>query len=363
MRFELEVDSREEQAKTKWARQTQYLPFSAEMNFRSFKGEAVSYESVAEVFLRGTNVFGRSFEGEVLARLNEVGYEAVELTAVEQAGAARIEVRQAGRGARTPLRKLSQAQQRTLTLLTYVTLIERSKTAATLLVDDFAEGLDFESAGRLTTLVLEIAQAAPLQFVLATDDPTPLLGLQGTSAVEAPRKGASAQEAQALESALGRFTDLVRRAAPDMPVDLLTDQPRRLEKELGAGAAGGLGYALLLLGARRVSAVEQVLRDCGFTVAAARSDLVVTGAGKVDWSTLAGSVVSGVAAATLETGRPTVLMAGECLVGRRETMSLGLAGTYAVAETPREVEAMVADPVATLAARTARVARTWSPGR
>ena len=84
---------------------------------------------------------------------------------------------------------------------------------------------------------------------------------------------------------------------------------------------------LLALGARRVSGVAEVLRECGFGVAAARSDLVVTGAGRVDWRTMRGSVVAGVAAATLETGRPTVLVAGECLVGRRETMSLGLAGT------------------------------------
>ena len=44
-------------------------------------------------------------------------------------------------------------------------------------------------------------------------------------------------------------------------------------------------------------------------------------------------------------------------------MTLGLAGTYAVADSRAEVEAMVADPVQTLAARTARVARTWSPPR
>ncbi len=42
-------------------------------------------------------------------------------------------------------------------------------------------------------------------------------------------------------------------------------------------------------------------------------------------------------------------------------MSLGLAACYAVAERPAEIEAMVADPVGSLAARTARVARTWSP--
>jgi glycerate kinase len=206
-----------------------------------------------------------------------------------------------------------------------------------------------------------VERLAGVEIVLATDEETPLLGLQGTSAVEAPRKGALPDQAQALEAALGRFTELVGGALPRPPVDLLSGMPRRLDRELGAGAAGGLGYGLLLLGARRVSAVGEVLRACAFGVAAARSDLVVTGAGRVDWSTMRGSVVAGVSAATLETGRPTVLVAGECLVGRRETMGLGLAGCYAVAETPRELEAMVADPVSTLAARTARVARTWSP--
>ena len=215
----------------------------------------------------------------------------------------------------------------------------------------------------LLALPAVLDRLSGVDLVLATDDETPLLGLQGTSAVEAPRKGASAEQAHALEGALGHFTDLVRRALPTPPVDLLTGMPRRLDREPGAGAAGGLGYSLLALGARRVGAVEEVLRESGFGVRAARSDLVVTGAGRVDWSTLRGSVVAGVAAATLETGRPTVLIAGECLVGRRETMTLGLAGCYAVAETRVEVEAMVADPVDTLAARTARVARTWSPSR
>ncbi len=202
-----------------------------------------------------------------------------------------------------------------------------------------------------------------VDLVLATDDDTPLLGLRGTSAVEAPRKGATPEQAQALEAALGRFTEVVGRALPTPQVDLLSGMPWRLDREPGAGAAGGLGYALLALGARRAGGVAEVLRECGFGVAAARSDLVVTGAGLVDWSTTRGSVVAGVAEATMETARPTVLIAGECLLGRRETMTMGFAGCYAVADTSAELEAMVADPVATLAQRTARVARTWSPVR
>jgi glycerate kinase len=42
-------------------------------------------------------------------------------------------------------------------------------------------------------------------------------------------------------------------------------------------------------------------------------------------------------------------------------MTLGLSGSYAVAETPAQVEAAMTDPVGTLAARAARVAATWSP--
>ena len=98
-------------------------------------------------------------------------------------------------------------------------------------------------------------------------------------------------------------------------------------------------------------------------MAAARSDLVVTGAGRVDWSTMRGSVVAGVAAATLETGRPTVLVAGECLVGRRETMSLGLAGTYAVADTPPGSRRWSPTRCRRWPRAPRGSARTWSPAR
>ena len=42
-------------------------------------------------------------------------------------------------------------------------------------------------------------------------------------------------------------------------------------------------------------------------------------------------------------------------------MTAGLSGTYAVADRPEDVAGALADPVGTLAARAARVARTWSP--
>jgi glycerate kinase len=203
---------------------------------------------------------------------------------------------------------------------------------------------------------------AGVELVLASDVESPLLGLQGASAVFGPQKGASPELAQALEASLGRFVEVVRRTVPEQ-TDLLSGTPRRLDKEPGAGAAGGLGYALYLLGATRVSGVAEVLRAVGLRDLLAAADLVVTGEGSFDWQSLQGKVVAGVAGLALETATPSVVIAGQTLVGRREAMTLGLSGSYAVAETPEQVEAAMADPVGTLARRAARVAATWSPQR
>jgi len=203
---------------------------------------------------------------------------------------------------------------------------------------------------------------AGVELVLASDVESPLLGLQGASAVFAPQKGASPELAQELERALGRYVEVVRRTLPET-TDLLTGKPVRLDKQPGAGAAGGLGYALYLLGGRRVSGVGEVLSAVGFRDLLAAADLVVTGEGSFDWQSLQGKVVAGVAATALETATPSIVIAGQTLVGRREAMTLGLSGAYAVATTREQVEAAMADPVGTLAARTARVAATWSPRR
>ncbi|WP_427385266.1 glycerate kinase [Janibacter sp. G56] len=219
--------------------------------------------------------------------------------------------------------------------------------------------IDDDALGGLADLR---ARLAGIEIIAATDVDSPLLGLQGASAVFSAQKGASPETSQALEAALGRFVEVVGRTAP-APSDLLTGRPRRLDKQPGAGAAGGVGYGLLVLGATTRSGVDLVLEACGAADLVAAAELVVTGEGTFDWQSLQGKVVSGVARLGLEHAVPTVIVAGQKSVGRRETMSLGVSGSYAVAETDEQVAAALADPVGTLAARTARVAATWSPRR
>ncbi len=200
------------------------------------------------------------------------------------------------------------------------------------------------------------------EVVVATDVDVTLLGFHGASASYAQDMGATPESAQRLEAALGRLTEVVQRTLPPV-TDLLSGTARRLDREPGAGAAGGLGYGLLLLGGHLVGGVEAVLQAVGFPDRLAATDLLVTGEGVLDWQSLRGTVVAGVAEAALAVAVPSVVLAGQVLVGRRETMALGISGTYAVAPGHARVPEVPVDPAGTLADRAARVATTWSPRR
>ena len=72
----------------------------------------------------------------------------------------------------------------------------------------------------------------------------------------------------------------------------------------------------------------------------------MTGEGCFDWQSLRGKVVAGVAKAALEAATPTVVIAGQTMVGRREAMTPPV-GLVCRRRDPEQVEAAVADPVGT----------------
>ncbi|MDT0164310.1 glycerate kinase [Actinotalea sp. AC32] len=209
-----------------------------------------------------------------------------------------------------------------------------------------------------------------VDLVAAVDVDVPLLGLHGASAGFAAQKGASPEQAQHLERCLGHLAALVGEVvagADEGPRrDLLAPArdarttTRTLTQAPGAGAAGGVGFGLAVLGARLLPGAAVVADAVGLAAAVAGADLVVTGEGTLDWQSLHGKVVHAVAGEGLRHGVPVVAVAGQVLLGRREWSAAGLAGAYAVAERTSEVAASTADARGTLAARVERVARTWS---
>lgn len=189
---------------------------------------------------------------------------------------------------------------------------------------------------------------AGVELVAASDVDSPLLGLYGASNVFGPQKGATAQDVALLDGALTRWAEVLE-AHLEVAV---RDSP-------GAGAAGGLGAALLALGARREPGIELVQRLVGLAGRVAQADLVVTGEGTFDFSSLAGKVVSGVAALAAEHAVPCLVLAGAVRVGRREAAAAGIEATYSLVDSVG-VEAALRRPARELAALAARVARQWS---
>jgi glycerate kinase len=88
---------------------------------------------------------------------------------------------------------------------------------------------------------------------------------------------------------------------------------------------------------------------------------VITGEGTLDWQSLRGKVITAVAKLAQEVAVPTVAVAGQVLVGRRELLTVGVESAYPVARTAGEITRSLAEPAARLADRAERVARTWSP--
>ncbi len=197
------------------------------------------------------------------------------------------------------------------------------------------------------------ARLTGVDLRIASDVDSPLLGLRGASAVFGPQKGADADAVQRLDAALEHFA---RAAQPGVGLNMTGS----LAVAAGAGAAGGLGYGLLLLGARRVPGIAGVLELTGLAATAAAVDVVVTGEGCFDWQSLQGKVVSGVAGLAMEVARPCIVLAGQVEVGRREMAALGVESAYSVAEHAGSVDAAMSAPAEQLASLAARVARAWS---
>jgi len=202
------------------------------------------------------------------------------------------------------------------------------------------------------------AAVAGVEVVVASDVDNPLLGQRGATNGFARQKGADDDAVMVLEGALERFAVACGRR-PDGKDPAVA---------LGAGAAGGLGYALLQLGAARVPGIATVLDVVDLAGRLGGCDLVVTGEGAFDWQSLRGKVVSGVAAAALEQGRPCLVLAGRVDVGRREYGASGVSGALAVVDDLRDrglapddaLARALADPAVCLADLAARDARTWS---
>lgn len=137
-------------------------------------------------------------------------------------------------------------------------------------------------------------------FKVACDVTNPLTGPAGAAYVFGPQKGADAAMVALLDNNLKHYARIVAQASG-------TD----VEFVPGAGAAGGMGAALLaFMKAELHSGIDIVIEALGLESSIAAADLVITGEGRLDSQTINGKVPVGVARMAKRYGKPVIAIAG-----------------------------------------------------
>jgi len=192
-------------------------------------------------------------------------------------------------------------------------------------------------------------RVAEVRFEIAADVNNPLCGPHGASAIFGPQKGASPQQVQQLDAALGHFADICARV---LPTDV-RDEP-------GSGAAGGLGFAAkAFLGAQFRAGVEVVADLVGLDAAVRGADLVITGEGRFDAQTLRGKTPFGVARIARQHGVPVIVIAGTLGEGYEQMYSHGVDAAFALPSGPISLEQACSEAPRLLRERAADIARVW----
>jgi glycerate kinase len=207
-------------------------------------------------------------------------------------------------------------------------------------------GLAALASADLSGLDPRLAEA---ELVLAADVDNPLTGPKGAAAVYGPQKGASPQDVRALDAALARFAGVLEAS--------LGARAAECAATPGAGAAGGLGHAALLLGARFRPGIEVMLDVLGFAPALERASLVITGEGSLDAQTLHGKAPAGVAAAARAAGRQVVAVCGRLALSPGELAAAGVSRAYALTDLEPDMVRCLAEAGPLLERLAERLAR------
>lgn len=139
------------------------------------------------------------------------------------------------------------------------------------------------------------------EIVLLHDVNNPLLGPDGGVQVYGPQKGGSPAQLQQLESDLAHWLQ-----------QLAAYRGQPLEAVPGSGAAGGLGLPLsALCKARWQAGAPWLLQQLQLSARLAECDLLITGEGRFDTSSLQGKITGSLIGAAAAAGRPVWLVCGQ----------------------------------------------------
>ena len=196
-----------------------------------------------------------------------------------------------------------------------------------------------------STLDPRLAEA---QITIMSDVTNPLCGERGATAIFGPQKGVATERVAEIDATLARFAPLAERAIG-----------RGVKDRPGAGAAGGLGFALLLLGGELRSGAEVVADSLGLDAALDGAHWLITGEGRTDRQTLLGKAPFVAARHAAARGVPVTLVSGSIDRSALAELRSRFTSCHALAFGPATLEECVANAPALLADTAEQLARLF----
>jgi glycerate kinase len=224
------------------------------------------------------------------------------------------------------------------------------------LLDAKGRAVDATPEGLANLVAVDAAGLDPrlrqTTITIMSDVDNVLTGPRGATAIFGPQKGARPERVGELDARLARFASLVEKALGKTA----RDRP-------GAGAAGGLGFALQLLGGEMRSGAEVVADLIGLNTALHGANWVITGEGRTDAQTLLGKTPLVVARRSAAMGVPATLISGGIDRTALPELSRHFAGCFSVTDGPMTLEDCIANAARLLADRGEQAGRLYTAAR
>ncbi|HGS4650702.1 TPA: glycerate kinase [Vibrio cholerae] len=186
-------------------------------------------------------------------------------------------------------------------------------------------------------------------ILVACDVNNPLCGDKGASAVFGPQKGAMPEDVQLLDGALRQFGLLTEKVTGKMVLE-----------SAGAGAAGGMGAALLAYTQARLRpGIEIVLETVQLAYQVSDADLVITGEGRIDSQTVHGKTPMGVAKVAKRFDVPVLALCGCTGDNYQAVYQCGIDAVFAAVPRAMSLEDALKESDFNLADLAENVARLW----
>jgi len=193
---------------------------------------------------------------------------------------------------------------------------------------------------------------AGLDIVAMSDVDNPLCGPHGATAVFGPQKGVQPEQVAPLDAQLGRFAALLEQASGC-----------RAAHAPGAGAAGGLGYALLMLGAQFQSGAQTVADYIGLDEALTGAHWLITGEGRSDTQTLHGKAPFIAAQRARAAGVASSLLSGGIDSQAMPALQNSFSGCFSIVFGPLSLQDAIAHAAPLLQQSAEQMSRLWLLGR